>query len=35
VIKRLYPDDAKLTAEEAKRFSLLEDHWDVIVVGAE
>jgi Asp-tRNA(Asn)/Glu-tRNA(Gln) amidotransferase A subunit family amidase len=28
---RLYPDKAKFTAEEARRFSLLEDHWDVIV----
>ena len=30
--KRLYPDQAKLKAEEARRFSLLEEHWDVIVV---
>ncbi len=29
---RLYPDKAKFTAEEARRFSLLEDHWDVIVM---
>ena len=29
---RLYPDKAKFEAEEARRFSLLEDHWDVIVV---
>jgi hypothetical protein len=28
---RLYPDKVKLEAEEAKRFSLLEEHWDVIV----
>lgn len=31
---RLYPDEAAFDAEEAKRFSLLEDHWDVIVVPA-
>ena len=31
---RLYPDKAKLDAEEARRFSLLEEHWDVIVVPA-
>ncbi len=28
---RLYKDLKKLDAEEAKRFSLLEDHWDVII----
>ena len=31
---RLYPDKKKLEAEEAKRFSLLEEHWDVIVTPA-
>ena len=31
---RLYPDQKKLEAEEAKRFSLLEEHWDVIVAPA-
>ena len=31
VTARLYPDKKKLEAEEAKRFSLLEEHWDVIV----
>jgi hypothetical protein len=31
---RLYPNKAKLDAEEARRFSLLEEHWDVIVVSA-
>ena len=31
---RLYPDKAKLDAEEAERFSLLEEHWDVVVVAA-
>ena len=30
---RLYPDKARLDAEEQRRFSLLEDHWDVIVVA--
>lgn len=28
---RLYPDKKKFEAEEARRFSLLEEHWDVIV----
>jgi hypothetical protein len=28
---RLYPDKAKLDAEEDRRFGLLEEHWDVIV----
>lgn len=32
---RLYPDKKKFDAEEAKRFSLLEEHWDVIVAAAE
>jgi hypothetical protein len=31
---RLYPDKAKLDAEEARRFALLEEHWDVIVTPA-
>jgi hypothetical protein len=31
VTARLYPDKKKFAAEEAKRFSLLEEHWDVIV----
>jgi hypothetical protein len=30
--KRLYPDNAALKAAEARRFAMLEDHWDVIVV---
>lgn len=34
VTRRLYPDKAALAAEEARRFSLLEDHWDVIVMPA-
>ena len=29
---RLYPHSAKLDSEEQRRFSLLEEHWDVIVV---
>lgn len=28
---RIYPDSAKLDSEEQRRFSLLEEHWDVIV----
>jgi hypothetical protein len=28
---RFYPDKKKLDAEEAQRFALLEEHWDVIV----
>ena len=31
---RLYPDKAKLDAEEDRRFALLEEHWDVIVITA-
>lgn len=29
--KRLYKDPKKLDEEEARRFTLLEDHWDVII----
>ncbi len=32
---RLYTDVAGHTAEEARRFSLVEEHWDVVVEGAE
>jgi hypothetical protein len=32
---RLYPDKEKFDAEEAKRFGLLEEHWDVIVTRAD
>ena len=32
---RLYPDASKLRQEEARRFSLLEDHWDVLVMPAD
>lgn len=31
---KLYPDKNKLDADEARRFSLLEEHWDVIVTPA-
>ncbi|HKP34432.1 MAG TPA: hypothetical protein VJT70_06605 [Sphingomicrobium sp.] len=31
---RLYPDKNKFDAEEATRFGLLEEHWDVIVAPA-
>jgi len=29
---RLYPDKTAFQAEEAQRFSLLEEHWDIFVV---
>ena len=29
VIRKLYPDQAKFRREEARRFELLEAHWDV------
>ena len=29
IIKRLYPDQEKYKKEEARRFALLEAHWDV------
>ena len=32
---RLFPDGKKLEADEAKRFSFLEEHWDVIVTGSD
>ncbi|MBB5684760.1 hypothetical protein [Sphingobium boeckii] len=31
VTQRLYPDGTALALEEAKRFSLIEEHWDVVV----
>lgn len=31
VMDRLYTDRAKHDAEEARRFALLDEHWDVIV----
>ncbi len=33
VTARLYPDKKNFDAEEARRFSLLEEHWDVIVTS--
>lgn len=30
---RLYPAVETHTAEEARRFGLVEEHWDVVVVG--
>lgn len=33
--KKLFPDKAKFDIEENRRFSLLEEHWDVIVIPAE
>lgn len=35
VRKKLYPDRAKLDAEESQRMALLEEHWDVIVYRVE
>ena len=35
VTARLYPDKKRLETDEARRFSLLEDHWDVIVTPAD
>ncbi len=32
---RLYPDKARFDADEARRFSLLEEHWDVVVTSAD
>jgi hypothetical protein len=32
VMERLYPDRAAFEREEAQRFALVEEHWDVIVV---
>lgn len=32
---RLFPDLAKFKAEEAKRFALVEEHWDVVVDRSE
>ena len=34
ITARLYPDKTRLDAEEARRFGLLEEHWDVIVTPA-
>jgi hypothetical protein len=32
--KKLFPDKAKLDADENERFSLLEEHWDVLVIAS-
>jgi hypothetical protein len=32
---KLYQDNNKLEAEEARRFALLEEHWDVIVTPSD
>lgn len=29
IVKRLYPDSAKFTREEQRRFEILDAHWDV------
>lgn len=29
--RRRFPDSARFVAEEAQRFALLEEHWDVVV----
>lgn len=34
ITQRLYPDKTAFEAAEVKRFSLLEEHWDVIVKSA-
>ena len=31
VIRKLYPDQTKFRKEEARRFELLEAHWDVVL----
>ena len=31
IARRLYPDQASFRAEEARRFGLLEAHWDVVL----
>jgi hypothetical protein len=33
IARRLYPDLAAHKAEETRRFSLLEAHWDVVLEG--
>jgi hypothetical protein len=33
IARRLYPDQATFKAEEERRFSLLEAHWDVVLEG--
>jgi hypothetical protein len=31
LVARLYPDQATFRAEEARRFEILEAHWDVVL----
>jgi hypothetical protein len=31
IVQRLYPDQERFRAEEARRFALLEAHWDVVL----
>jgi hypothetical protein len=31
LVSRLYPDQATFKAEEARRFAILEAHWDVVL----
>lgn len=31
IVRRLYPDQERFRAEEARRFALLEAHWDVVL----
>jgi hypothetical protein len=31
LVRRLYPDQETFTAEERRRFELLEAHWDVVL----
>jgi hypothetical protein len=31
IVARLYPDQATFKAEEARRFEILEAHWDVVL----
>ncbi len=31
LVERLYPDQAAFKAEEARRFEILEAHWDVVL----
>jgi len=35
IARRLYPDRTAFKAEERRRFSLLEAHWDVVLEGHE
>ena len=33
IARRLYPDQVTFKADEARRFSLLDAHWDVVLEG--